>query len=81
MNNDGGLLGPDISDHPIEPVAVIVSDDVDVRAWQFCNRWVFLAHQRPHALKELRKLIADAVRDRWTDVVVDHGHAMGARTL
>jgi hypothetical protein len=75
------LKGPDASEQPIEPVAVIVADDVEVRAWQFCNRWVFLAHQRSAALRELRRLIADAVVDRWTEAVVDRGHAMEARTL
>lgn len=35
-------------------------DDLDVRAWQFVNRWVFLPHQRQVALEELKDLIAEA---------------------
>ena len=37
-----------------------VGDPVDVTARQFVNRWVFLSHQRPLALAELRDLIAKA---------------------
>lgn len=55
--DQGDLFGPDVSEQP-EQVEIVGSDHIDVWAWQFCNRWVFLLHQRPLALKELRELIA-----------------------
>lgn len=61
MSQTGDLFGPDASDAPREEVVIEVENPIDVAAWQFCNRWVFLEHQRPHALKELRVLLADAV--------------------
>jgi len=70
------LNGPDISDEPREEIVEEVGDAVEVWAWQFCNRWVFLAHQRPAALKELYELIAEArnevsllqIPNRWERV-------------
>lgn len=51
------LFGPDASDEPIEEI-LEVGDTVEVWSRQFVNRWVFLKHQRPHALKELEELLA-----------------------
>jgi hypothetical protein len=55
--DDSDLNGPDISDEQPEPVEV-VGDEVAIWAEQLVNRWVFLKHQRPAALKELLELIA-----------------------
>ena len=54
-----GLFGPDLAER-IEPAVEVIGDELEVRAWQFCNRWVFLPHQRPAALRELRELVARA---------------------
>jgi hypothetical protein len=54
---DSDLFGPDISEQPQPPVEE-VGDEVEVWSAQLINRWVFLKHQRPAALKELRELIA-----------------------
>ena len=43
-----------------EDSAQAPTDDIDTRCRQFVNRWVFLKHQRPVALMELRELIAEA---------------------
>lgn len=53
------LFGPDDSDTPTEVIEE-VGDFFEVSARQFVNRWVFLKHQRPVALAELRDLIAAA---------------------
>jgi len=56
----GDLFGPDISDgHDGKPVEE-VGDRIEVWSRQFVNRWVFLPHQRPLALEELARLIAEA---------------------
>lgn len=46
------LLGPDVSDEPDTREIVIENQD-EVWAMQFVNRWVFLKHHRPIALREL----------------------------
>lgn len=56
--NEGDLFGPDISDAPRQTVDLgDAGDPIDLTAQQLVNRWVFLEHQRPAALKELRELI------------------------
>lgn len=59
MPLESSLFGPDSSDVPTEPIEE-VGDFFEVSARQFVNRWVYLAHQRPIALHELRILIAQA---------------------
>ena len=54
---DSQLVGPDVTDRPIEEIEE-VGDPVEVSARQFVNRWVFLKHQRPAALAELRELLS-----------------------
>ena len=55
------LFGPDVSDeHTGEPIEEQMRDTIEVWSRQFCNRWVFLPHQRSLALHELRELIAEA---------------------
>ena len=56
---DSELFGPDVSEMP---QADIPEARTPIEAWcqQFVNRWVFLAHQRPDALAELRQLLAEA---------------------
>lgn len=39
---------------------VLPPDDIDIWCQQLVNRWVYLKHQRPDALIELRNLIAAA---------------------
>jgi len=58
---ESDLFGPDVSDDPArnEPIEE-VGDRIEVWSSQFVNRWVFLKHQRPAALKELRELITEA---------------------
>lgn len=51
------LFGPDVSDTPPEAIEE-VGDTIEVWSRQFVNSWVFLAHQRPSALKELKELLA-----------------------
>jgi len=53
---ESSLYGPDVSN---AHVAVIeeVGDRIEVWSRQFVNRWVFLKHQRPAALKELKELL------------------------
>lgn len=60
IEDDSPLVGPDAADQPIETIQEFGGDQIDVAARQFVNRWVFLAHQRPAAIKELRILIAQA---------------------
>jgi hypothetical protein len=62
----GDLFGPDISDAPIESIEE-VGNTIDIWSAQFVNRWVFLKHQRPAALKELRELL-DAAKQQSADV-------------
>lgn len=54
---DSELFGPDISEEERPEVVIEVGDPIAVWSWQFVNRWVFLAHQRPAALKELRAFL------------------------
>jgi hypothetical protein len=56
---ESDLFGPDLSDRPVDPVEE-VGDTIEVWSAQFVNRWVFLKHQRPDALRELRELITEA---------------------
>jgi hypothetical protein len=55
---ESDLFGPDISDEP-RPDVEEVGDTIDIWAAQHVNRWVFLKHQRPDALRELHELIAE----------------------
>lgn len=57
--DDSNLFGPDVSDQPT-PEIEVVGDEVEIWSAQFVNRWVFLKHQRPAAMAELRELIARA---------------------
>lgn len=59
--DDSTLFGPDVSDEP-RPEIEVIGDTIEVWSAQFVNRWVFLKHQRPAALKELRELIDFAIR-------------------
>ena len=63
-----GLFGPDVTDTLaacVEDANVIdVGDPIEVWTRQFCNRWVFLPHHRPAALKELRAFVAAVQKDR-----------------
>jgi hypothetical protein len=62
----GDLFGPDLIDLPREAVEE-VGDPIQVWSAQFVNRWVFLSHQRPSALRELKELISEALRLKECD--------------
>ena len=63
MVNDQGdghfdFVGPDASDgHDGKGLEENVGDPVEVFYRQICNRWVFLKHQRPAALSDIRQLV------------------------
>jgi len=64
----GGLFGPDVSDEYDGADIPEEGDRVGVWSAQFVNRWVFLKHQRPAALAELDRLIAEARKPGGTGV-------------
>lgn len=64
--DESDLFGPDLSDQPESEIEV-VEDGVEIWSAQFVNRWVFLKHQRPAALKELGELVEHVRKARATE--------------
>jgi hypothetical protein len=60
----GGLFGPDLADAvtvtPEGERVITLANGIELDAWHWVNRWVFFAHHRGPALKELRALIRQA---------------------